>query len=309
MSAPLPTEAAGRPAALPRSRGGDGAPALPAARTVPDWLWGVLLVLPALAMVALFFLYPLGLSAVSAFQGRDGGWTLANVVKAFELYSLDMAFTLAIVLLSSALVAVLSVAIGGYLTLGENRLAVTLLRWLYRWPLFIPFIVAAQMMRSFLAKNGLMNNLLIGGGIIEPLQAASLLDWRGVVVTFVWKQTPFVALMVAGAMASLDRSTIEAARDLGAGRLRILAEIVVPQVRPTLVVGLILSFVTMLSVMSVPMMINPNSPTMITVDMAYRINAHGDYGVANALGFVSYAMAGLVGWFYLRHGVRQGGAR
>lgn len=309
MSAPLPTEAAGRPAALPRSRGGDGAPALPAARIVPDWLWGVLLVLPALAMVALFFLYPLGLSAVSAFQGRDGGWTLANIAKAFELYSLDMAFTLAIVLLSSALVAVLSVAIGGYLTLGENRVAVTLLRWLYRWPLFIPFIVAAQMMRSFLAKNGLMNNLLIGGGVIEPLQAASLLDWRGVVVTFVWKQTPFVALMVAGAMASLDRSTIEAARDLGAGRLRILAEIVVPQVRPTLVVGLILSFVTMLSVMSVPMMINPNSPTMITVDMAYRINAHGDYGVANALGFVSYAMAGLVGWFYLRHGVRQGGAR
>lgn len=309
MSAPLPTEAAGRPAALPRPRGGDGAPALPAARIVPDWLWGVLLVLPALAMVALFFLYPLGLSAVSAFQGRDGGWTLANVAKAFELYSLDMAFTLAIVLLSSALVAVLSVAIGGYLTLGGNRLAVTLLRWLYRWPLFIPFIVAAQMMRSFLAKNGLMNNLLIGGGVIEPLQAASLLDWRGVVVTFVWKQTPFVALMVAGAMASLDRSTIEAARDLGAGRLRILAEIVVPQVRPTLTVGLILSFVTMLSVMSVPMMINPNSPTMITVDMAYRINAHGDYGVANALGFVSYAMAGLVGWVYLRHGVRQGGAR
>lgn len=309
MSAPLPTEAANRPAPLPRSRGGDGAPALPATRVVPDWVWGMLLVMPALAMVALFFLYPLGLSAVSAFQGRDGSWTLGNVAKAFELYSLDMAFTLAIVLLSSALVAVLSVAIGGYLTLGGNRVAVTLLRWLYRWPLFIPFIVAAQMMRSFLAKNGLMNNLLIGGGIIEPLQAASLLDWRGVVVTFVWKQTPFVALMVAGAMASLDRSTIEAARDLGAGRLRILAEIVVPQIRPTLTVGLILSFVTMLSVMSVPMMINPNSPTMITVDMAYRINAHGDYGVANALGFVSYAMAGLVGWFYLRHGVRQGGAR
>ncbi|AWJ88250.1 ABC transporter permease (plasmid) [Azospirillum sp. TSH58] len=260
-------------------------------------------------MVALFFLYPLGYSAVSAFQDRGGAWTLANFAKAFELYRMDILFTLAIVLLSSLLVALLSVAIGGYLTLGGNRVAVTLLRWLYRWPLFIPFIVASQMMRSFLAKNGLMNNALIGAGIIEPLQAASLLDWRGVVVTFVWKQTPFVALMVAGAMASLDRSTIEAARDLGAGRLRILAEIVVPQVRPTLVVGLILSFVTMLSVMSVPMMINPNSPTMITVDMAYRINAHGDYGVANALGFVSYAMAGLVGWIYLRHGVRQGGGR
>ncbi|MGQ9368370.1 ABC transporter permease [Azospirillum sp. ST 5-10] len=271
-------------------------------------LWGVLLVLPALAMVALFFLYPLGFSAVSALRG-DQGWTLAHFAKALDFYGRDVLFTLLIVALSSALVAVAAVAIGGYLTLGENRAAVAALRWLYRWPLFIPFIVASQMMRSFLAKNGLMNAMLVGGGVIEPLQAVSLLDWRGIVVTFVWKQTPFVALMVAGAMASLDRAGIEAARDLGAGRLRILVDIVVPQVRPTLVVGLILSFVTMLSVMSVPMMINPNNPTMITVDMAYRINAHGDYGVANALGFLSYAMAGMVAWIYLRHGVRQGGGR
>lgn len=272
-------------------------------------LWGVVLVAPALALVVLFFLYPLGFSAISAFHDKAGAWSLANFTKALELYSNDIVFTLAIVALASALVGIASVAIGGYLTLGENPVAVAALRWLYRWPLFIPFIVASQMMRSFLAKNGLMNNTLIGAGLIEPLQAISLLDWRGVVITFVWKQTPFVALMVAGAMASLDRSTIEAARDLGAGRLRILWEIVVPQVRSTLVVGLILSFVTMLSVLSVPMMINPNSPTMITVDMAYRINAHADYGVANALGFISYAMAGLVAWIYLRHGVRQGGAR
>lgn len=303
MSAPSPTEAVASPplrrAAEGEARGrrGTGRP------------WGLLLVAPALTLVVLFFLYPLGFSAVSAFQDRDGGWSLANFAKALELYRLDILFTLGIVSLSAGLVAVLSVAIGGYLTLGENRAAVAVLRWLYRWPLFIPFIVASQMMRSFLAKNGLMNNALVASGLIEPLQAISLLDWRGVVVTFVWKQTPFVALMVAGAMASLDRSTVEAARNLGAGRLRILLEIVVPQVRGTLVVGLVLSFVTMLSVLSVPMMIDPNSPTMITVDMAYRINAHGDYGVANALGFLSYAMAGLVGWIYLRHGVRQGGGR
>ncbi len=62
-----------------------------------------------------------------------------------------------------------------------------------------------------------------------------------------------------------------------------LVDIVLPQVRGTLMVGLVLSFVTMLSVLSVPMMINPNSPTMMTVDVAYRINTHGDYAVANAL--------------------------
>ena len=33
-------------------------------------------------------------------------------------------------------------------------------------------------------------------GLLDPLTATSYLDWRGVVVAFVWKQTPFVALMV-----------------------------------------------------------------------------------------------------------------
>jgi len=267
------------------------------------------LVTPALAVVALLFLYPLFYSLVSAFVDRGGLFTLDNFAKAFELYSRDILFTLIIVAVSSALIGLVAVAIGGYLTLGGNKTAVAILAWLYRWPLFIPFIVAAQCMRTFLAKNGLMNNGLMSLGLLDPESAQSFLDWRGIIITFVWKQAPFVTLMVAGAMASLDRSTIDAARNLGASRLRILVDVVVPQVRPTLVVGLILSFVTMMSVLSVPIMISGGTPTMLTVDMAYRINAHGDYGVANALGFISYMLTGLVAWIYLRQGVRQEGAR
>ena len=139
-------------------------------------------------------------------------------------------------------------------------------------------------MRTFLAKNGMLNHVLIGTGLLDPLAAQSLLDWRGIVVVFVWKQAPFVTLLVAGAMASLDRQHIEAARNLGASRWRVLWDIVLPQVRGTVLVGMVLSFVTMLSVLSVPLMINPNSPTMITVDVtAYRIYTHSDYAVANAL--------------------------
>lgn len=270
-------------------------------------LIGFLLVAPALLAVGALFVYPLGFSVASAFTSKEGEATLGNFHRAFELYSVDIVFTLVIVGLSTLLCGVLAIAIGGYLTLGENPRAVAILKWLYRWPLFIPFIVAAQCMRTFVAKNGLMNNTLVAAGILEPIQTTSLLDWRGIVITFVWKQTPFVALLVAGAMASLDRSTIEAARNLGAGRLRILLEIVVPQVVPTLVVALILSFVTMMSVLSVPIMISGESPTMMTVDMAFRINAYGDYGTANALGVLSYLMTGAVAWIYLRRGIRQGG--
>ena len=199
----------------------------------------------------------------------------------------------------------MSVLFAGYLTLGSSPRAVALLRWLYRWPLFIPFIVVGQILRTFLAKNGLMNNLIVAGGVMSPLHTTSFLDWRGVVIAFVWKQVPFVTLLLAGAMASLDRGTMEAARNLGASRLRILFEIVLPQVASTLLVALTLSFVTMMSVLSVPLMIDPHSPTMITVDMAFRINAYGDYGVADALGLISLAMTGLVAWIYLRQSLRE----
>jgi len=53
------------------------------------------------------------------------------------------------------------------------------------------------------------------------------------------------------------------------------------------------------------MMINPNSPTMMTVDVAYRISSHGDYAVANALCLLSLIIAAVGAWFYLRHAVKQ----
>ncbi len=262
--------------------------------------FSLLLVAPALAIVLALFIYPLGYSLVSAFTTRDGAPSLDNFIKAFDLYTADIVFTLLIVTVSTALVGVFAAAIGGYLVLGAHPAAVSLLKWLYRWPLFIPFIVAAQCMRTFLAKNGMLNNSLDTLGLVDIGSLSGLLDWRGIIVTFVWKETPFVALLVSGAMAALDRASIEAARNLGAGSLRILAEILLPQVAGVMTVGLVLAFVTMLSVLSVPIMISGGSPTMITVDMAFRVNSYSDYGTANALGFVSYLIAGLGAWVYLR---------
>jgi ABC-type spermidine/putrescine transport system permease subunit I len=277
-------------------------------RSPSRFIHSVALMAPALVMVGLLFVYPLVISLAFAFRNEQtGGWDLGNFYKAFSLYSGDIALTAWVTVLSTALVGVFAIAVAGYITLGENPRAVALLRWIYRWPLFIPFVVAAQLMRTFLAKNGMLNNALMSLGVVDPMHAISLLDWRGVVITFVWKQLPFAALLISGAMASMDRSMIESARGLGAGRFRILLEIVVPQVRSTVLVALILSFVTMLSALSVPMMIIAGSSTMITVDMAWRVNSYGDYGVANALGFVSFAMSGVAAWFYLRQGIREGG--
>jgi putative spermidine/putrescine transport system permease protein len=268
----------------------------------------LLLVAPAVAVVLALFVYPLGYSLVSAFTTRDGQPGLDNFIKTFDLYGVDILFTLVIVAVSTVLIGLSAAAIGGYLVLGAYPAAVTALKWLYRWPLFIPFIVAAQCMRTFLAKNGMLNNTLDSLGLVDVASLSGLLDWRGIIVTFVWKETPFVALLVSGSMAALDRSSIEAARNLGAGGLRILFEILLPQVAGVMTVGLVLAFVTMLSVLSVPIMISGGAPTMITVDMAFRVNSYSDYGVANALGFVSYLIAGLAAWVYIRRNVAGAGA-
>jgi len=145
----------------------------------------LLLVAPALAMVLVLFVYPLGYSLVSAFTDREGHASLANFAKTFDLYRTDVAFTLVIVVASTALTGILAAAIGGYLVLGAHPAAVALLRWLYRWPLFVPFIVAAQCMRTFLAKNGILNNSLDTLGLIDVANMSGLLDWRGIVVAFV----------------------------------------------------------------------------------------------------------------------------
>ena len=123
------------------------------ARSISPRLAGLLLVSPALLVIALFFIVPLGLSVHSAFTDKAGAFTLAHFAKSFEYYGNDMVFTVAIVLLSCALIAAVAIAIAGYLTLGEHPLTKAALRWLYRWPLFIPFVVTGQVMRTFLAKN------------------------------------------------------------------------------------------------------------------------------------------------------------
>ncbi len=263
-----------------------------------------LLLAPALFVVGAFFLVPLAFSVGGAFEGPQGP-TLANLASAASLYRMDLVFTLLIVVASTALTGLGAVAIGGYLTLGRSKLALRLLGAMYRWPLFIPFIVAAQAMRGFIGQNGLMNNTLVWIGLMPQEWAQSFLDWRGIVITFVWKQLPFATLLVAGAMAALDRSGIEAAQNLGANRLRILLGIVIPQVARNIMVALVLSFVTMMSVLSVPMMISGQSPTMLTVAMAWRINSFGDYGTANALGLVSCIMTGLVAWVWLRQAAAE----
>ena len=102
----------------------------------------------------------------------EEGRSLANFAKIADLYLPDILFTLLVIGLSTLLIAIFSLAIAGYLTLGRNPRAVALLRWLYRWPLFIPFIVTAQVLRA--GRVQLESGMLRAGGAVPTLASATL---------------------------------------------------------------------------------------------------------------------------------------
>ena len=90
----------------------------------------IALVAPALLLVAALFLVPLGYSLASAFVTAEGALSLANFTKAFEFYAVDIAYTVIIIGLATAVIAVIAIAIGGYLVLGRNPTAVAVLLFL-----------------------------------------------------------------------------------------------------------------------------------------------------------------------------------
>ena len=264
---------------------------------------------PALWIV-LFFVVPLSVIWAYSF-GRTLGLTevavtgtLANYARVFDpVYLMIFGKSLVFAGLTTAVCLLVGFPYALAMTFASDRGKILLLLGIML-PFWTNLLVRTYALMAVMRTEGYINDVfgLVGLGPFEMLHTNF-----AVIVGLVYVHLPFIVLPLYSTLDRMDRSLIESARGLGAGRLRILVEIVLPQVSATVWVSLILSFVTMLSALSVPMMIIAGSPTMITVDMAWRVNSYGDYGVANALGFVSFAMSGAAAWFYLRQGVREGG--
>src|SRR4029450_10395818 len=80
----------------------------------------------------------------------------------------------------------------------------------------------------FLGRNGIFNQALLGAGIIhEPLEFLLFSDFA-VIIAYVHLFTLFIIVPIFNSMARIDKSLLEAARDAGAGRFRVVAEIVLP---------------------------------------------------------------------------------
>jgi putative spermidine/putrescine transport system permease protein len=89
----------------------------------------------------------------------------------------------------------------------------------------------------FLGRNGIFNQVLVGGGIVhQPLEFLLFSDFA-VVVAYVHLFTLFMVVPIFNSMARIDRSLLEAAHDAGAGRWRAVAEVVLPLSKTGIALG------------------------------------------------------------------------
>ena len=252
---------------------------------------------PPLAIVVWLFFVPFLSSAHLSFL-RDGEWTLRNYALVWRLYKGDVLYTLGISLVSLVLVIGIAVLLCGYLRLVGHRF----IEFLFKIPLFVPFVVVGHGMRVLLAPRGTLNSALAQMGLIDLGDPPSIaFSWLGIVLALVWKNLALAVLLVLGAYRAVDEAYLEAAGNLGASTFRQIKDVLLPMSAPSLVVASAFMFTSMLASFSIPLMIGGGEPPqMLMVDVYYRINYQDDLGTANALGMVSYLFAMGVAGYYLR---------
>ena len=130
--------------------------------------------------------------------------------------------------------------------------------WLFLG-LVIPYAIV-ELMRVYawttiLDNRGLINDLLLwSGAVTEPIQFKRMPGTVFLVIVYTY--VLFMVFPIYNVMATLDRNQIEAARDLGAGAIRVHRRIVIPHAKPGIAVGCIATFMLAAGAFSVPRIIS-----------------------------------------------------
>jgi ABC-type Fe3+ transport system permease subunit len=265
---------------------------------------GILIVLPPVLVISVEYIYPFLLSFISSLHVKES-LSLGNYAYAFRVYGRDIVFTVYVSLLSLICVMLVAVFLGGYLTIKANRI----IEFLFKIPLFIPFVVVGHAMRTFLAPKGLLNSMLSQIGLVNLDNPPNFIyGAAGIVISLTWKQMAFALLLVMSAFRSVDESFLEAARNFGASTFRQIVDFLLPLSRGSLGVASILIITSFLQNFSVVMMMgNSGGAKHIMVDIYHSITYLQDFPLANAMGVISYLLALGAAVIYLKEGLRKDG--
>lgn len=164
-------------------------------------------------------------------------------------------FTLQYTVVATALSAALALALAAAL-----RRAPRTATLLAAVPVPIPHLVVATIAVIWLAPGGIAERLL---GVVA-LDVVGDRHGIGIVLVYVFKEVPFLTLLVLAAWTPGVAEREEAAAVLGAGPLARLRHVVWPSVRPALAIGSLVVAAFLLGALEVPLVVGPTSPAALS---------------------------------------------
>lgn len=269
--------------------------------------WGWLL-LPALVLLAVLFLVPLGLMAWRSITDPTPGagnytWfftsdaALATLVRTLVVGAVVTLVTLVL----SYPYAYLMTVVGG-----RARIWLTLLVLLPFW--------TSLMVRTFawavlLQDSGVVNQLLgtVGLGPLQLIRTSA-----GVVIGMSQVLMPFMVLPLYAVMSGIDRRLLDAAQGMGARPATAFLRVFVPLSLPGVGAGALTVFITSLGFYVTPALLGSPDQALISQQIFTQVNGLLAWGRGGAMGVVllavTLALLGLVG-VVLRFTRNRGGAR
>ncbi|MBQ8577325.1 MAG: ABC transporter permease [Clostridia bacterium] len=261
--------------------------------------------LPLYLFVLVFVLGPLVYMLVLSFMTRDGRgaaavFTLENYRRIFDPVYFDTVLqSLGLACTSTALVTLIGYPLG---------LCTAFLGG--KWPSFfrtaqmIPYFVNSLLRLVgwiiIFRANGLLDTVLMALGVTEePLRL--LYTYPAVVVGMVYVLLPFMFLSVQQVALQLDRTLIEASRDLGAGRVRTFLSVILPLTLPGLKTGILLTFIPSMGLFFIASILGGSKVVLLGSLIEEQLMRAHNQPFAAALSVFMMLLTGIISLLLLEH--------
>jgi putative spermidine/putrescine transport system permease protein len=257
----------------------------------PDWTaWALLL--PALAVIAVAFVLPVGMLLGRAFTQPEPGLQNFALLWDQPIYLQVLGNTVMISAAATPVALLLGYPVAHAMAYGAPQT-----RRLLTFIVLIPFWTSL-LVRSFatvilLQRRGPLNTLLMNYGLIDaPLPL--IYNLTGVLLGAVQTLLPFVIFPLYSSMKRIDPTLVPAALTLGAGPVRAFLRVYLPLSLPGLMTGGTFVFISMLGYFVIPALLGGPRQTMVGQLIQDQISQLGSWGVAGALSCVLLAVTGLL---------------
>jgi len=203
------------------------------------------LLLPSLLYLLLFLATPMVQAFTLAFQGPDGSFSLVSIQRMVGDASFRNALLTTIALVVLVIPIQFALAMSMALVINANLRGQGLWLYIYALPLGISELAAGIVWVSIFTQSGWLNSILMGIGVIDqPItwQSAET-PWLligCVLIAEAWRATSIIMIILVAGLQSIPREFLEAADVYGASTWQKIRRVILPMLRPSLQVALIL---------------------------------------------------------------------